>query len=193
MIELKYIHDPAHSQTKPKGSIFKDQVMELQELIESFQTRLGPRLLGVRTDEIKSNVVDYSYPVIWFEIEPEALREAVAHLVSLQFPHLATISGRDLGEEIELCYHFSIGYGQRRGERSVNFRFTLPKAEPKVQSICDLVPGAQTAEREKIEFLGVRFEGIPDSRNIFLPYEMEKHPWRKDETGVEGAWLEEQK
>ncbi|HIC96046.1 TPA: NADH-quinone oxidoreductase subunit C, partial [Candidatus Bipolaricaulota bacterium] len=43
------------------------------------------------------------------------------------------------------------------------------------------------------EFLGVRFEGIPDSRNIFLPYEMEEHPWRKDETGVEGAWLEEQK
>lgn len=163
--------------------------MEAQGLITSFRERFGERLRSAHWDEIGSNLGGYSYPVIWLEIDREILHEAVAHLISFQFPHLATISGRDLGEEIELCYHFSIGYGQRRGEGSVNLRFTIPKADPKVRSICDLIPGALTAEREKIEFLGVQFEGIPDSRNIFLPYDMEKHPWRKDETGVKGAWL----
>lgn len=158
--------------------------MAQEGLVESFQARFGQRLRAVRTDEVGSNLGIYSYPVIWFEIDREVLHDAVAHLISFQFPHLAVISGRDLGEEIELCYHFSIGYGERRGEQSINFRFAVPKVDPKVRSICDLVPGAQTAEREKIEFLGVQFEGIPDSRNIFLPYDMKEHPWRKDETGV---------
>ncbi|MGQ9477200.1 MAG: NADH-quinone oxidoreductase subunit C [Candidatus Bipolaricaulia bacterium] len=164
--------------------------MELhQGLVESFRARVGQGIRAVRTDEVRSNLGIYSYPVIWFEIDREILHDAVAHLISFQFPHLATISGRDLGEELELCYHFSIGYGKRRGEQSVNFRFTVPKSDPRVRSICDLIPGALTAEREKIEFLGVQFEGIPDSRNIFLPYDMKGHPWRRDETGVKGAWL----
>ncbi len=163
--------------------------MEPTGLVKSFQARFGGRLRAVRTDEVRSNLGIYSYPVIWFEIDREILHEAVAHLISFQFPHLATISGQDLGEELELTYHFSIGYGQRRGEQSVNFRLKVPKADLKVRSICDLIPGALTAEREKIEFLGVQFEGIPDARNIFLPYEMKGHPWRKDEAGVKGAWL----
>jgi len=159
-----------------------EQIMDLepQALIASFKERFGERI-DIHSDTITTSVGGHSYYVIWIELQRELLKEAVGHLMSFQYPHFATISGRDLGEEIELCYHFSIGYGIERGEQSVNFRIILPKSDLKIGTITDLVPGALTAEREKIEFLGVEFAGIPDSRNIFLPYGMKEHPWRKDE------------
>jgi membrane-bound hydrogenase subunit beta len=165
--------------TLPGG--FTIETVEPEGLITSFKARFGRQISEARQGKVRSNLGDYVYPVIWFDIEREALHDAIAYLKGFQFPHLATISGRDLGKEIELIYHLSIGYGEWRGEQSINFRLTLPKIDLKVRSICDLIPGAQTAEREKIEFLGVQFEGIPDSRNLFLPEGMERHPWRKDE------------
>ncbi|TFG91617.1 MAG: NADH-quinone oxidoreductase subunit C, partial [Candidatus Atribacteria bacterium] len=53
-------------------------------------------------------------------------------------------------------------------------------------TITDLIPGAQTAEREIKEMLGVTVEGLPDLANIFLPNDFPKdvYPLRKDETGA---------
>jgi len=78
-----------------------------------------------------------------------------------------------------------VGFGTEDGEVLVTLRFTLPKSDLTVPSLCGIVPGAQTTEREKIEFLGITFQGIPDSRHLFLPEDMEVHPWRKDEPELE--------
>jgi membrane-bound hydrogenase subunit beta len=152
-----------------------------KDLMKSFEEKLGKAVISTRHDRIKTDVGS-DYSVIWIELERQALSSAVKHLAGFQYPHLATISGKDLGDEIELIYHFSIGYGSEggKGEVSVNLRVKLPKSDPKIQTITDIIPGALTAEREKIEFLGVEIEGIPNGRNIFLPYDMKEHPWRKD-------------
>ncbi len=62
-----------------------------------------------------------------------------------------------------------------------------PKKILKIPTITDLIPGAQTAEREIKEMFGVNFEGLPNLPNIFLPNDFKKgvYPLRRDEKGVE--------
>ena len=119
------------------------------------------------------------------KIDKKSFKNVIKHLVDLQFPHLAVVSGSDLGKTIELIYHFSLYFGTRHNEISLNISVELPKANPTIETICDHIPGALITEREKQEMLGVKIEGIPDSRRVFLPEEFPKgmYPWRKDETG----------
>jgi membrane-bound hydrogenase subunit beta len=125
------------------------------------------------------------FVTIWIKVDRSVFKDVIKRLCDLQFPHLAIISGNDLGDNIELVYHFSIYYGRRMGEISLNICVDVPKSDPKIDSICDLIPGAVITEREKQEMLGVEMVGIPDSRRIFLPDDFPEgvYPWRKDKTG----------
>ena len=156
--------------------------MRAQEVLEALKERLGERL---RSPEVKVEEVGYrrirERGFLWAEIERDDLLEAVRALKELGPLHISIISGADVGEKIELIYHFAVGYGTPDGEVMVNFRVFVPKDDPVVPSICSVLPGALTTEREKIEFLGVEFSGIPDARKLFLPDDLEAHPWRKDE------------
>jgi membrane-bound hydrogenase subunit beta len=73
-----------------------------------------------------------------------------------------------------------VGWGERYGEATFTIRTMLPKSDLSIPTITDLLAGAQTSEREKIEFYGIDVVGIPDSRNLFLPEGATIHPWRKD-------------
>lgn len=63
----------------------------------------------------------------------------------------------------------------------------IPKSDPKVPTITDMIPGALFTERETQEMMGVVVENIPDQRRLFLPddFPIGVYPWRKDETGPE--------
>ena len=124
--------------------------------------------------------------MIWLEIALKDFKEAVKLLCTIQFPHFAIISGSDMGEEIKLIYFFSLYYGKRSKEISLNLATSLPKNNLKIPTITDLIPGAQTAEREIKEMLGVTIEDLPDLAYVFLPKDFPKgvYPLRKDETGA---------
>ncbi len=160
--------------------------MNAREVLAALKDALGDRL---RDPEIRTRTVGVKSPQtieeIWGVIDRDVLLQAAQTLKDLGPLHISIISGADLGEEIELLYHFTVGFGTEDGEVLVTLRFTLPKSDLTVPSLCGIVPGAQTTEREKIEFLGITFQGIPDSRHLFLPEDMEVHPWRKDEPELE--------
>jgi len=111
--------------------------------------------------------------------------------MGITYPHLAVISGTDLGEAVELVYHFGIYYGTEGGEYMISFAVSLPKGDPTIGTIADLIPGAVFSEREKQEMLGVRIVDIPDGRRLFLPEDFPDgvYPWRKDESGVPDAMV----
>jgi Ni,Fe-hydrogenase III component G len=75
---------------------------------------------------------------------------------------LSTISGVDKGEAFEFLYHF----GDTTG--SIHVRTRIPKADPRVPSVCGVIPGAVLYEREIQEMFGVTVENIPDPRPLMM-------------------------
>ena len=124
---------------------------------------------------------------IWIKVDKDSFKEIVKHLITIQYPHLAVVSGNDLGKTIELIYHFTLYYDEHLGEISLNISVELPKSNPTIETLCDIIPGALITEREKQEMLGVKIKGIPDERRLFVPEDFPKDvfPWRRDETGPE--------
>ena len=83
--------------------------------------------------------------------------------------HLSTITGQDTGSAIELLYHFWDGTG-------LTLRTSLPREEPHIATLTDLIPGAAFYEREVSEMLGVTFDGHPDPRALLLPDDWDGEP-----------------
>lgn len=151
-----------------------DQVTRaLTSAVAGLQPELRPRKVGVRAP--------VEVPELWAEVRREDLLPAVEALKASGPLHISIISARDMGQEIELLYHFAVGYGTPGGEVMVTLRVAVPVSNPTVPSICALLPGAETTEREKIEFLGITFTGIPRPDHVFLPDGFPGHPWRKDD------------
>jgi membrane-bound hydrogenase subunit beta len=155
--------------------------MNPETILSSFRTALGNRLLEDRAIErSEGNIAPRPVYDLWVVVDRASLHDAVAHLCAKFNPHLSVISGDDLGDGIALNYHFSTGWGERYGEATCTIRTVVPKSDLRVPTITDLLPGAQTSEREKREFFGIEVVGIPDARNLFLPEDLTIHPWRKD-------------
>ena len=123
---------------------------------------------------------------VWLKIAREALVPTLERLVQIHFPHVAVIAFTDVGQAVELMYHFYIYWGVPHEEILVTLTVSLPKTDLKVPTITGIIPGALTSEREKQEMLGIEVVGIPDGRRLFLPedFPLGVYPWRKDETGI---------
>ena len=180
------------------------KLLEPQEILAALQEAAGEAWIGDRTagwteraktaaeapaEGAEEAPVPAPAPVpefrqVWVDVKREGLRPVVEKLIAIHFPHFVVIAAEDRGEEIVLPYVFRIYHGKRHAEVMVTVSVHLPKAEPTVPSICDLIPGVLISEREKQEMMGVVVEGIPDGRRMFLPDDFPEgvYPWRKDET-----------
>ena len=162
------------------------EILKPEEILELLKEKLGNSLIESHITTKLEGIRQESYASIWLTVKLEKFKDTVKLLGTIQFPHFAIISGNDIGEEIELTYYFSLYYGERFKEISVNLSTILSKKELKVPTLTDIIPGAQTAEREIREMYGITVEGLPDSPNLFLPVDFAKdiYPFRRDETGI---------
>ncbi|MFB0501923.1 MAG: NADH-quinone oxidoreductase subunit C [Candidatus Bathyarchaeia archaeon] len=97
-------------------------------------------------------------------IAKENLRKSMTKLIELEgFTHLSTITGVDVGSQVELIYH--IVYE----DILVSLKVQVSKENPILPTIFDLVPGALLYEREIHDLFGVRFKGNPDLSRLILP------------------------
>jgi Ni,Fe-hydrogenase III large subunit len=89
---------------------------------------------------------------------------------------IIALTGLDLGENIGLMYHI------RTKGLVVTVRTEVPKNDPKIATITDIIPGAGFHEREAADLLGVSFEGHPNLRRLVLPEDWPQglYPLRKD-------------
>jgi NADH-quinone oxidoreductase subunit C len=62
----------------------------------------------------------------------------------------------------------------------LTFKTDVDDSDPRAQSWVEVYPGADWHERECWEMYGVRFDGHPSLRHLYLPAEFEGHPLRKD-------------
>lgn len=127
----------------------------LQVLREIFPTE---------TIEVQAVPIDESF----IALPPNCIHHATEVLVDrFDLHHLSTITGQDTGSAIELLYHFWDGGG-------LTLRTSLPRNEPHIETLTDLIPGAALYEREVCEMLGVTFDGHPDPRPLLLPDNWDK-------------------
>jgi len=114
---------------------------------------------------------------IFLTVKREHFKEVLTKLLKdVRITHLSTITGVDLGEEIEAIYHLE------RSGTVLSVKVTTPKNQPVLPTITDLMAGANFYEREVHEILGVDFEGNPDLSRPILPEGWPKglYPLRKE-------------
>jgi Ni,Fe-hydrogenase III component G len=142
------------------------------EIVESMKRDLGEKALEVTNPDRRR---------IFLKVAPAALLPAVTLLRDrYDCAHLSTISGVDKGEMFEFLYHFA------SPATVISLRIEVPRAEPRLASICSVIPGAVLYERELQDMFGVAVEGLPDARRLVLPDDWPEgqFPLRKDWTHV---------
>lgn len=112
---------------------------------------------------------------------PEAIAEVGRFLkddAELHFNYLMCLSGVDYGpgKNLGVVYHCqSLTFLHQ-----IVLKVELPRESPSVPSLAFIWRTADWHEREVYDLFGIRFEGHPDLRRIFLPDDWEGYPLRKD-------------
>jgi NADH-quinone oxidoreductase subunit C len=97
----------------------------------------------------------------------------------MAFTFLSDVTGVDrfpIEPRFELNYHL-LSLSRRE---ILRLRTRLMGNDPVIQSVVPVWPTANWHEREIFDLFGIRFEGHPDLRRIFLPDDWEGYPLRKD-------------
>ncbi len=116
---------------------------------------------------------------VYFSVAKESARETGRKLIEDLGARFATATGSDIGEDLEVVYHFecdAVGL-------VVNMRVRTPKGEPVLPSLTPVVPPAEWIEREINDLVGIRFEGHPDPRRLILADDWPQgvYPLRRDQ------------
>lgn len=114
-------------------------------------------------------------------VVPRELLRATAEYCrsNLQFNFLSDATSLDrfpTEPRFELNYHLvSIPKKSK-----IRLRTRVSGADPVVDSLVPVWPGAGWLEREIFDLMGIRFNGHPDLRRILLPADWEGYPLRRD-------------
>ncbi len=137
----------------------------LQNILRKFPFLDGkiraPRARRIFTDDITVN---------FDEVFNYAIKD-------LEFSIMLTITGLDEGEKITLAYHIA-----RTDGNILTLKKSVPKNDPVIKTITPQFFGADIYERELIDLLGVRVEGLPAGNRYPLPdnWPKDEYPLRKD-------------
>jgi NADH-quinone oxidoreductase subunit C len=110
----------------------------------------------------------------------ELLRETAEYCRSqLEFNFLSDATSVDrfpVEPRFEVNYHL-VSIPKKL---KIRLRTRLSGADPTVDSMVPVWPGAGWLEREIYDLMGIRFNGHPDLRRILLPADWEGYPLRRD-------------
>jgi NADH-quinone oxidoreductase subunit C len=95
----------------------------------------------------------------------------------LDFDYLDFIAGVDYREYFELVYYLA---SLKHNHSLIIKTRCYDRGEPTVPSVTGLWPGADFQEREIFDLLGIKFNGHPNMKRIFLWSGFDGHPLRKD-------------
>lgn len=139
-------------------------------IIARVKSSLGPLALAIENPRLHR---------IYATVPREKIVDA-AKAIHKEFDtqYIAVIAARDAGDNIELVYPFAL----EKEERLIVLKTHVPKSDPNIDTITNVIPGAILYEREAFEMLGVNFRGHPQMEILFLPENWgdKGNPYRKD-------------
>lgn len=95
------------------------------------------------------------------------------------FDYLADITGVDYYED-DLRFAVSYNLVSIAGRKRLRISARLPEHEPSIHTLISVWPSANWFEREVWDMFGIRFNGHPDLRRIYMPEDFEYFPLRKE-------------
>jgi Ni,Fe-hydrogenase III large subunit/NADH:ubiquinone oxidoreductase subunit C len=137
------------------------------------------KAVEVLKDNLGDKILEFKVPKprrAYLLVKPGLHRDAISLLLkNIEETGISTITGTDLGNEIELNYHM-------RCNGAVTIKTRVSREKPCVRTITDLIPGSSFYEREVYDLLGVMFEGHPNLTRFILPenWNQGEYPLRKD-------------
>ena len=110
---------------------------------------------------------------------PDDLVPIVAALRVKRLGYLAAVTGLDLGveaKELEVLYHFCAKAA------IITLRVRLPREGATLPTLSDIIPSAESFERELSEMFGVTIIGLRTPEHLYLPddWPPATYPLRKD-------------
>ncbi|RLE52165.1 MAG: hypothetical protein DRJ26_04985, partial [Candidatus Methanomethylicota archaeon] len=148
-------------------------MVNMSEVISKLENILSP--------DFKITGTDVNGNHIYIGTSTEKLLDAAKYLLSID-GRLIHVTASDLGfKGFKVMHVYALDHLYQHVH--IILHALAPRDSPKVPSAASLTYQASWAERETMELLGVEFEGHPDPRHIFLPYE-----WPKPVESAEGEW-----
>ena len=123
----------------------------------------------------------------WVTVAAERLVAVATHLrddPELDFRYLIGVCGVDRLDHFEVVYQLQ---SLSRNHTATLKTLTRDHGDPQVPSLTPVWQGAQLQEREVYDLMGIRFEGHPDLRRVFLWDGFPGYPLRKDWLGMPGG------
>ena len=106
-----------------------------------------------------------------------AVCEKLKNTDELDFDYLFCLTGMDWGEELGVIYHLeSIS---KKHNIVVKVK-TDDRENPKLDTVSTIWRTAEFHEMEVFDFFGIRFNGHPNMKRLFLTPEWPGYPLRKD-------------
>jgi len=132
--------------------------------------KIGERLPGA--------VVEYNEIAVL--VKSESVFEVCRFLnqtAGLDFDYLVDLTGVDYLDYLEVVYHL---VSMEHNHSLVLKTRCYDREQPAVPSVTPIWKGADFQEREVYDLLGIRFEGHPNMKRIFLWEGFQGHPLRRD-------------
>ncbi len=113
----------------------------------------------------------------YIQIDKDDLLDFTGFIFSLPGVRFATASGVDNLDNMEIIYHFS--YDPE--DLMISIRTFIDRNNPEIESISNIIKGAQNIEREMYELLGIKFKNHPKlTRFLIDELPEDVYPLRKD-------------
>ena len=116
----------------------------------------------------------------WVEVRPERVRDVLRWLhddPELDAKQLSSVCAVDRHDRFEVVYHLQ---SLDRNHQIVVKAIIAEHEQPALPSSYPVYKGALLQEREVYDLMGIRFEGHPDLRRLFLWEGFPGFPLRKD-------------
>ena len=130
---------------------------------------------------LKDSVIIKRKGRIFVDIALEKFEEIFVYAVKqMYFGAFSAITGMDTGNGFSVIYHLN-----REGKIMLNLKVNLSKEHPEVNTVTAYFPGADIYEREIVDLLGIKVNGLSEGNRYPLPdnWPKNEHPLRKDWKG----------
>lgn len=165
--------DAARSNPLAKESTF------LPEIVQALQSEFGVAVTGFTLYANEHTVY----------VEKDSIVDVCRYLKNeFGFNYLSDMGGIDRFEEDDRFEVFYSLISIERGKR-IRLKVRVDEDDPVVPTITGVYEAANWNERECWDMMGIRFEGHPDPRRIFMPDDFEHFPQRKEfpSLGIPGS------